>query len=183
MPDAKPFPIVPLLVCLTVCFAVGFLGSQASMMGLQTWYPTITKPAFNPPGWIFAPVWSILYLMMGAALWQIWTSAPSKNRTIGLALFAAQLVLNGLWSWIFFAWQKLPMAFIEIVLLDLAILATILVFRKVRGSAAWLLVPYLVWCCFATLLTFTIWKLNPVDSQAKDGDIKITISDESLPTN
>ncbi|MBC8066430.1 MAG: tryptophan-rich sensory protein [Chlorobia bacterium] len=175
MPESKLRPILSFLICQTLCFAVGFIGSQASMMGLQAWYPSLNKPAYNPPGWVFAPVWSILYFMMGIALWQVWRSEPSRARSWGLPLFAFQLILNGLWSWIFFAWHQLPMAFGEIILLDLAILATILAFNKVRSSAAWLLVPYLAWCCFATLLTFSIWKMNPTDGTPKDGEVRIEL--------
>lgn len=177
-----PFPLISLIVCLTLCFLVAFVGSQASIMGLQGWYQTLNKPALNPPGWVFAPVWTVLYLMMGVALWQVWRSEPSSLRSWGLSLFGLQLVLNGLWSWLFFAWHKLPLAFWEIVLLDLAILATILVFAKVRSSAAWLLVPYLAWCCFASLLSFGIWRMNIESSTPRDGDIKIEVGNsDNLP--
>lgn len=182
MPESRSQPLVPFLVCQTVCFGVGFVGSQATLSALQGWYPALSKPAFTPPGWVFAPVWSILYFLMGVALFQVWRAESSRARAWGLWLFAVQLILNGLWSFLFFAWNKLPLAFWEIVMLDLAILATILVFNRVRSSAAWLLVPYLAWTCFATLLTFSISRMNDVNSPPKDGDIRIKIDDpESGP--
>jgi translocator protein len=182
--EKKSHPLVPFLICQTLCFVVAFVGSQASMTGLQAWYPSLNKPAFTPPGWIFAPVWAALFFLMGIALWQVWRSEASNARSRGLALFGVQLTLNGLWSWIFFAWNKLPLAFIEILVLDLAILATILVFNRIRSSAAWLMVPYLAWCCFATLLTFSIWRMNPtnVDPNSEDIQIRVGESEVGSPT-
>jgi len=177
---------VSFLVCMTICYLVAFLGSQGAFRGLQDWYPAIAKPAFTPPAWIFAPVWSVLYFFMGLALWQVWQAPASKARAWGLVAFGGQLALNGLWSWIFFAWHKPNVAFYEIVALDLAILVTILLFNKVRSKSAWLMVPYLAWCLFATLLTFAIWRLNPTSSNPSDEQIHVTVGDdsinESLPT-
>lgn len=171
---------------MTLCYLVAFLGSQGAFQGLQDWYPAIAKPAFNPPSWVFAPVWTVLYFLMGLALWQVWNEKPSKARTWGLVLFGLQLVLNGLWSWIFFAWQKPSVAFFEIVGLDVAIVLTVLFFNKVRSKSAWLMVPYLAWCLFATLLTYSIWKLNTVSANMNDERIHITVGDDSagetLPT-
>ena len=104
-------------------------------------------------------------------------SDSSKARSWGFALFAAQLVLGALWSWIFFYWVKLPLAFGAIVLLDVALLAAIILFNKVRSSAAWLLVPYIVWCFFMTLVAFSIWKMNPVNARPQDGDIQIKVGE------
>ena len=177
MTNSKTHPLVSFLVCQTLCFSVAFLGSQATMLGLPTWYPALNKPAFNPPGWVFAPVWTVLYFLMGLALWQIWRSEPSRGRSRAIAIFAVQLVLNALWSWLFFAWHQLALSFYEIVALDVAILATIVFFSKVRNSAAWLLVPYLAWSCFASVLTFTIWRLNPTHADPKSADVQIRIED------
>jgi len=182
MPESKTHPIVSFLICQTVCFLVAFVGSQATMIGLPAWYPALNKPAFNPPGWVFAPVWTILYFLMGLALWQIWRSEPSRSRAWAILLFAVQLVLNALWSWLFFAWHQLAWSFYEIVALDLAILATIVAFAKVRASAAWLLAPYLAWCTFASVLTFTIWRMNAGDADPKSESIQIKMDDpESGP--
>ena len=173
----KQSPLLPFLVCQTLCFAAGFAGSQAAMSGLQAWYPALNKPAFTPPGWLFAPVWTVLYFLMGLALFQVWRSPSSKARTIGLWLFGVQLALNALWSWIFFSFHQLQGAFWEIIMLLATLTATILFFAKVKASAAWLLVPYLLWTCFAALLNFSIWKLNPSGTTPKDGEIRITIED------
>lgn len=168
-------PIVSFLTCMTLCYLVAFIGSQGAFQGLQGWYQSISKPAFTPPNWLFAPVWTVLYGLIGFALWQVWRSSPSKARTVGLWLFAVQLVLNGLWSWIFFAWQRLPLAFVEIVVLDVAILLTLLAFNKVRSSTAWLMLPYLAWCLFATLLTFGIWRMN---ANPNPNEIKIEYGEQ-----
>jgi benzodiazapine receptor len=182
MPENRTPPVIPFLLCQTVCFSAGFIGSQATIRALQGWYPTLSKPSFTPPGWLFAPVWTVLYFLMGLALFQVWRSEPSRARTWGLWLFAFQLLLNGLWSWIFFGWYKLQLAFFEIVILDFVVLATILVFRRIKGSSAGLLIPYLAWLCFATALNFSIWRMNEVGARPQDGDIQIKIEDpESGP--
>jgi translocator protein len=182
VPESRSQPLVPFLVCQTVCFGVGFIGSQAMLPALQAWYPSLAKPAFAPQGWIFAPVWAVLYFLMGVALFQVWRSDGSRARSWGLGLFGSLLALNALWNWTFFAWNKLPIAFWEIVVLDLVILATILIFNRVRNTAAWLLVPYLAWTCFVTLLTFSVWRMNHVGDRPQDGDIEIKIGDpESGP--
>lgn len=177
-PEEKKSHIVSLLACATLCYLVAFIGSQGTFQGLQGWYQAVNKPSITPPSWIFAPVWTVLYALMSISLWQIWRAEPSKRKSLALIFFAVQLVLNGLWSWIFFAWQKLPLAFGEVVLLDCAILATIVVANKVRASASLLLIPYLAWTLFATLLTYGFWKANP--STATEGqNIKINLDDQS----
>ncbi len=157
-------PMISLLLFLSVCYLVGFIGSQANVQGMPVWYQTIQKPSWNPPGWLFAPVWTILYGMMGYAAWLVWMTPagelPSGRRTRALVLFFAQLVLNGLWSWIFFGWHEIRIAFFEIVNLWFAILATMIMFFRVRPLAGWLLVPYLLWVTFATALNFAIWQMN-----------------------
>lgn len=180
MSETKSHPLPSFLVCQTICFAASFIGSQATFIGLQAWYPALAKPAFNPPSWVFAPVWTILYFLMGVALFQIWRSESSRIRTWGLWLFGFQLTLNALWSWIFFGWFQLKWAFVEIVVLNLAILATIVVFRKVKPSAAWLLTPYLAWTLFATVLTYSIWRLNPTDTDPKNENIQIQMGEPEL---
>ena len=171
---SKPAPVVSLVISLSICFAVAFIGSQATMSGLDGWYQILNKPSFTPPAWLFAPVWTILYLLMGFALWLIWRAEASPKRTWALSMFGIQLVLNGLWSWLFFAWHELSLAFWEIVLLDFAILASILIFAKLRTTAAWLLAPYFAWCCFATALTFSIWRMNSEDAN-QEGAIRMEI--------
>ena len=140
---------------------VGGISGLLTVDAIRGWYRTIETPDWNPPDWIFGPVWTSLYVMMGIALLQIVRSErPGVARAVGLGLFALQLVLNFGWSYIFFVSHDLGGALVEILALWLAIAATIGAFSVVRRSAAALLVPYLAWTTFATVLTATIWRLN-----------------------
>lgn len=140
---------------------VGGLSGLLTTGAIRGWYRTIETPSWNPPDWVFGPVWTTLYLMMGVALVRVVRSERRATaRTAGLGLFALQLVLNFGWSWIFFVNHDLGSALVEILALWLAIAATIVAFAAVRRSAAALLVPYLTWTTFATILTATIWRLN-----------------------
>lgn len=125
---------------------------------VQTWYPTLNKPSWNPPNWLFAPVWTALYIMMAVSVWLVWREGQFTG--VPAALFALQLLLNVAWSWLFFARHRPDLAFGEIVLLWLAILATSLSFRPVSSTAFALLIPYLLWVTFASYLNWTIWRLN-----------------------
>jgi translocator protein len=148
-------------VIIATPLAVGGLSSILTMDGLRLWYRTIERPDWNPPNWVFGPVWTTLYLMMGLALVQVVRSDRDRlARQIGLGLFALQLLLNFGWSWIFFTNHDLGGALIEILALWLAIAATIAAFALVRRSAAALLVPYLAWTTFAAILTAAIWQMN-----------------------
>ncbi len=124
------------------------------------WYPTLRKPAWNPPNWIFGPVWTVLYLMMATAGWLVWLDRDVSSVGFALALFAMQLALNVSWTAIFFGLRNPGAAFIEIVALWIAIAATISQFAQVRTGAAWLLAPYAAWVSFAAALNFEIWRLN-----------------------
>ncbi|MBP6417685.1 MAG: tryptophan-rich sensory protein, partial [Chitinophagaceae bacterium] len=126
-----------------------------------SWYQTINKPSWNPPGWIFAPVWKTLYVMMGIALFLVWKSNAREGlKKNANTFFAIQLILNFFWSFIFFDQQQPGWALVEIIIMWIAILLTIFAFAKVNKTAAWLLVPYISWVSFATILNYTIWKLN-----------------------
>jgi len=124
------------------------------------WYRTLRRPAFAPPNWVFGPVWTLLYVLMAIAAWQVWQSAPSAMRMCGLALFLVQLALNFAWSWIFFRQHDLGAALAEVVLLWVMIGATTLVFGRVTPVAAWLMAPYWAWVSFATVLNAAYWRLN-----------------------
>ncbi len=141
--------------------AVGVCSSLLTREGLRVWYRTIERPSWNPPDWVFGPVWTTLYVMMGIALVQI-VGAESDRvaRQVGLGLFVVQLILNFGWSWIFFVNHDLFGALVEIIVLWLAIAATAVTFAATRRSAGLLLVPYLAWVSFATVLTAAIWRLN-----------------------
>lgn len=141
-----------------ICLGVAGLGALATTPEIGGWYQGIEKPSWNPPNWIFGPVWTTLYVMMAVAAWRIWKKQGWNNR--GLALFGLQLVLNLAWSWIFFRLHQPGWAAVEIVLLWLAIAATIRVFLRHDSIAGWLLAPYLAWVSFATALNVTIWRLN-----------------------
>lgn len=139
-----------LVLCLGLGSAAGFLTAQS----LPTWFPTLVKPSFNPPSWLFAPVWTTLYIMMAVAAWLVWL------RKGPLVLFYVQLALNFAWSLLFFGLHSPALALIEIVAMWVAILLTLVSFWKVDRRAGWLLVPYLAWVSFAGVLNASIWWLN-----------------------
>ncbi len=148
-----------LIISVVVCELAGVLGSFFTISAIPVWYATLAKPVLNPPGWIFGPVWTILYLLMGISLWLIWKS-DSKEKKKALWLFFAQLMLNAIWSPVFFGGQFIGGALAIIVLLWAVIVLTILVFTKISRAAAWLLLPYILWVSFAAYLNFGIWILN-----------------------
>jgi tryptophan-rich sensory protein len=152
--------VLGLAVAVLVCLAAGAAGSIATADAIPTWYATLRKPAFNPPGWVFGPVWTTLYVMMGVAVWLVWRQAGWAGARVALVLFAIQLVLNTAWSFLFFGFHRPGLAFLEIVVLWAAILATLVAFWQVRPLAGLLLVPYLLWVSFASVLNFAIWRLN-----------------------
>ena len=124
------------------------------------WYASLTKPTWNPPSFVFAPVWTALYVLMGIAAWLVWREAGFSGARAALSLFLIQLVLNGLWSYLFFGMQKPMFAFFEIIVLWCMILATLAAFWRVRPMAGVLLVPYLCWVGFASVLNYQLWRLN-----------------------
>ncbi len=148
---------------LALSLAAGAAGAVASVNSRAD-YAALRQPAWAPPGWLFGPVWTTLYLMMGVAAWLVWRErapAVAGDRRRGLVLFVAQLVLNALWTWLFFAWRQGAWAFAEIVVLWVLIAACAWAFARVRAVAGWLLVPYLAWVAFATALTWAMWRGNP----------------------
>jgi tryptophan-rich sensory protein len=153
--------LIKLLTAMTLPLLVGGLSGFATAGGVQTWYPTLVKPPFNPPAWVFGPVWTVLYLMMGFAAFLVWHKGEDQGLVrLGLALFVAQLALNGLWSVIFFGMRLPGYAFAEILLLWIAIAATMVSFWRTIPAAGLLLMPYLAWVSFATVLNGSIWFLN-----------------------
>ena len=150
-----------LVIAILVCQGAGVLGSIFTNSSRDSWYQTLEKPAFNPPGWVFGPVWITLYLMMGIALFLVWKKTPfNKTESRAVTWFFVQLVLNVLWSFCFFYLRSPALASIEILLLLFAIAATASYFWRISRTAGVLLLPYIAWTSFATLLTFTIWRLN-----------------------
>ena len=152
--------VVKLIVSIAVPFLVGFTASLFTITGVNSWYQAIQKPSWNPPNWIFAPVWTTLYVLMGIAFFLIWRSTDEKQKRTAIILFIIQLVANFLWSFIFFDQHQVSLAFAEIIILWLLILVTIFSFARINKVAAWLLVPYISWVSFAAILNYTIWQLN-----------------------
>lgn len=152
--------IAGLVFFLALCFGVSALGGLATATSVGTWYQDLQKPFFNPPDWIFAPVWTVLYVMMAVAGWRVWRASHGEARETALTMFVLQLVLNLIWSFLFFGLQRIDLALVDIVLLLLAIAATIALFRPIDRLAAWLLAPYCAWVGFAALLNLSLWVLN-----------------------
>jgi tryptophan-rich sensory protein len=146
-----------LLIFLVVAFVPAAVGR---LFGPGSWYASIAKPAWTPPGWVFGPVWTVLYALIGIAGWLAWEASAGKPRLLPFAVFAAQLVLNGLWSWLFFGLRRPDLALVDIVLMLALIGANLALFARLRGVAGALLVPYLLWVAFATALNAAIWRLN-----------------------
>ncbi len=149
-----------LVVFLVLCLMAGGLGAVATTPQIDTWYRTLAKPAWNPPDRIFGPVWTTLYLMMAVSGWLVWRRGGWKAASLPLALFVTQLLLNVAWSWIFFGLHQPGWAFLEILLLWLAIAITMAFFFRRSLAAGWLLAPYLAWVSFAAMLNFAIWQMN-----------------------
>ena len=149
--------IIMLIVFMAVSFGAAAIGGQFAP---GRWYAELVKPDWNPPDWIFAPVWTILYLLIGLSAWLVWKKAGFANGALALSAFAVQLGLNAAWSWIFFGLHRPATAFIEIIILWLAILVTMLLFWRITWIAALLLLPYLLWVSFASLLNWKLWQLN-----------------------
>lgn len=150
-----------LFISILIPLLVGAIAGIFTTSGVDGWYAVANKPSFNPPNWIFAPVWTTLYILMGIALYLVWKSDAAKNiKQTAVVLFAVQLTLNFFWSFIFFSLQQTGWALVEIIAMWLAIVATIIWFGKISKTAAWLLVPYICWVSFATVLNYAIWKLN-----------------------
>jgi len=153
--------MIKLALSILACLVAGFIGSAATMPSIPTWYASLQKPAFNPPNWIFAPVWTTLFIMMGVAAFLVWDKGlENKKVRISLAIFGLQLLLNVLWSMLFFGLQSPLYAFIDILVLWASILATMIYFYRISAAAAYLLIPYILWVSFASALNLSIVILN-----------------------
>lgn len=149
------------VIAIAISECAGIAGSIFTTPSIAGWYAGVVKPAFNPPAWVFGPVWTVLYALMGIAAFLVWnTGLGRRGVKIALGIFVGQLLLNTLWSIIFFGLHSLGGALIEIILLWLSIFATIIVFARVSKPAAWLLVPYILWVSFAMYLNYSIYALN-----------------------
>ena len=150
-----------LILAIIICQAAGLIGALFTRSAIPDWYAFLTKPELAPPNWIFAPVWTTLYLLMGIAAFLVWKRGLDRTDVrLALSIFTVQLVLNTLWSIIFFGLRAPGWAFIEIALMWVAILASIIAFSRISKTAAWLLVPYILWVSFAAYLNYSIYILN-----------------------
>jgi translocator protein len=157
MPAAPNNHWLALVVLLILCFVVAGVGGLATAPSIPNWYAGLAKPSWTPPGWIFGPVWSVLYLSMAVAAWLVWRRGDA---VVPMTLFGIQLFFNAAWSWLFFWLHSPGAAFIDIALLWMAIMATMAVFWRRSTLAGILFVPYLIWASFAAVLNLAIWRLN-----------------------
>lgn len=149
-----------LIVCILISFSAAIFGGFFTASSVGTWYADLVKPSFNPPSWIFSPVWTLLYSLMAISLYLVFTAKESRERKIALVFFGIQLVLNGLWSYLFFGLQNPALAFGEIVVLLIAIVYTAIFSYRARKIAGLLYVPYILWFAFAAFLNYNIKILN-----------------------
>jgi tryptophan-rich sensory protein len=150
-----------LIIAIAIPLLIGLSGGAFTAAEIPYWYAGLIKPSWNPPNWLFGPVWTTLYVLMGIALYLVWKSeAVQAVKQTAFILFAVQLTLNFFWSIIFFNQHQIGWAMAEIIVLWVFILLTIFSFSKINNTAAWLLVPYISWVSFAAILNYTIWSLN-----------------------
>jgi len=157
---ARRHDIAGLLVFVVICLGVAAAGGAATASSVDTWYQALQKPPFNPPDWLFAPVWTALYVMMAIAGWRVWRAHGLRRARLALVLFGIQLALNLAWSFVFFGYRFIGAALVEIIVLLVAIVATTILFWKRDRLAGVLFVPYGGWVAFATILNFALWRLN-----------------------
>lgn len=150
---------VKILICVTLCVGLGAASGFSTSSEINGWFQTIQKPSWNPPNWIFGPMWTTLYILMGTAAALIWHSDHEKKKG-ALLLFLVQFILNLSWSFIFFNQHEIGWAFAEILVMLILIIATTIAFYKIKPLAAYLMIPYILWVSFASVLNGTIWMLN-----------------------
>lgn len=160
MPSKPKFNGLRFVSALLMPVLAGVIGSAFTFSQITTWYPELAKPVWNPPNWLFGPVWTVLYLMIGVSIYLFWQAAAKKDLKQGIEIAVLQLGLNALWSVVFFGLHNLNLALLVIGLLWLAIVWNIVVFRRISTKAAWWLVPYLVWVTFAGVLNYAVSTLN-----------------------
>ena len=157
----KNISFFKLFASILICQLAGVIGSVFTASSLENWYILLEKPVFNPPSWVFFPVWTSLYTLMGISLYIVWEKGlQQRDVKTGMVIFGIQLILNSLWSFLFFGLKSPYYAFLEIILLWIAIFLTIIQFKKVSKTASYLLIPYILWVSFAAILNYYIWMLN-----------------------
>ena len=156
-PGTSALGLVGWIAITAVAAAIG----SAAAVGSRTFYEALQRPSWAPPGSVFGPVWTMLYLAMAVAAWMVWKARDFVGARVALILFLVQLALNALWTWLFFAWHQGALAFVEVLVLWVTVAMTMNLFRRVRPMAGTLLIPYLGWVTFAAALTYAVWKANP----------------------
>ncbi len=154
--------IFKLSISLLLPLSIGFISGLFTAEAIPGWYETLNRPSFNPPNWIFGPVWTSLYILMGISLFLIWKQNPSKQRNLALTVFLIQMILNFCWSFIFFYYHSIGFALIEIIILWISIAVMLVLFYKIKPLAAYLNIPYILWVTFATILNANYFLLNRI---------------------
>ena len=152
--------LVKLAISLVLPLSVGAVAGMFTSQAVPTWYASLNRPSFNPPNWVFGPVWTSLYILLGISFYLIWKENPSKYRNLAIKVFSIQILLNFLWSFIFFYFNLIGVALLEIILLCISIVTMIYLFYKIKPIAAYLNIPYLLWVSFATILNSGYYFLN-----------------------
>lgn len=158
-PMTLPTQVLGLVGWFAISFGAAALGGLASA-NAGAFYRELIRPEWAPPAWLFAPIWSLLYFLMGIAAWLVWRKRGFRKSSTALSVFLIQLMANALWPWLFFVWRLGALAFVEILILFALILCTVVAFWQVRRAAGALLIPYLAWVTFASALTYSVWKAN-----------------------
>lgn len=153
-------PLAALAISLAAAFLTAAVGSAASIRAAE-FYGQLAQPSWSPPAWVFGPVWTALFLMMAVAAWLVWRAGEGSRLKLALGLYGTQLVLNALWSWLFFGWQLGALALVEVVVFWVVIAATTVAFWRIHRGAGLLMLPYLAWVAFATVLNAALVQLNP----------------------
>jgi benzodiazapine receptor len=152
--------ILKLLVSIVLPLGLGAIAGMFTAQSVPEWYATLNRPSFNPPNWIFGPVWTTLYLLMGISLFLVWKQEASKARNLAISIFFLQLLLNFAWSFIFFYFNRIGFALVEIVLLWISIVLMLVLFYKIKPMASYINIPYLLWVTFAAVLNASYYFLN-----------------------
>lgn len=152
--------IIKLFACIALPLALGFIAGMFTSQSVPNWYESLNKPSFSPPNWIFGPVWTILYILMGISLYLIWKQDASKERNLAILVFLIQLTLNFFWSFIFFYFKMIGLALIEIILLWISIIIMLVLFYRIKPLAAYINIPYFIWVTFAAILNASYFILN-----------------------
>ena len=161
MPRNRLVDLIALAFFVALCLGIGALGAAVVATSVDTWYADLVKPIFTPPDHVFGPIWTVLYVLMAIAAWRVWRAADRDTRRGPLTLFALQLALTLGWTVVFFGLEKIGAALATIVVLDVGVVVTTLAFRPIDRWAGLLMLPYLAWVAFATVLNIAIWRLNP----------------------